>query len=84
MTLQALKEAVDQLSSAERAELRDYLEKPAEPAVTLRSGTMDIDALTEAARKIREGFSDEEWEEVVAAMTEEYIEPVDDDGFPVS
>ena len=83
MTLQAVKAAVDQLSSAERAELRDYLEEGDSSPQELRAGTMDIDALTAAARLIREGFSDEEWEQVVAAMNEEYIEPVGDDGFPV-
>jgi uncharacterized alpha-E superfamily protein len=83
MTLQAVKEVVDQLSPAERAELRDYLEEQTVDVSMLRPGTMDVDALLEAAREIREGFSKEEWEEIVAAMNEEYIEPVDEDGMPL-
>jgi len=44
---------------------------------------MDIDALLEAARAIRQGFTDEEWGKVEQSMNEEYIEPVDEDGFPL-
>ncbi|MBK8022739.1 MAG: hypothetical protein IPK19_15230 [Chloroflexi bacterium] len=81
LNLQEVKAAVDHLSPDERAELRAYLDQG--EVRVLRAGTMDVDALLEAARQIREGFTDEEWEEVERAMNEEYIEPVDDDGFPL-
>jgi uncharacterized alpha-E superfamily protein len=86
MTLQAVKEVVDQLSPAERAELLRYLEEEVSillPKYPL-SAEERIQNMDEAARAIREGFTDAEWEEVVAAMNEEYIEPVDEDGFPLS
>jgi uncharacterized alpha-E superfamily protein len=85
MNLQEVKEAVDHLSPEERAELRAYLdEQTTQEETPLRAGTMNVDALLEAGRAIREGFSDEEWEAIEQAMNEEYIEPVDKDGFPLS
>ena len=80
LNLQEVKVAIDHFSPEERAELRAYLDE--HEMITLRAGTMDVDILLEAARKIREGFTDEEWHEVEQAMNEEYIEPVDDEGFP--
>jgi short-subunit dehydrogenase len=61
MNLQAVKAAVDQLSSAERAELREYLDEDTVDVSALRPGTMDVDALLDAAREIRAGFSEGEW-----------------------
>ena len=81
--LQEMKEAIDHLSPEERAELRAYLDQGEAQKTALRAGTMNIDVLQEAARAIREGFTDEEWEEVERAMNEEYIELVDEDGFPL-
>ena len=81
--LQEVKEAIDHLSPEERAELRAYLDERRVAAMPLRAGTMNIDALLEAARAIREGFTDDEWDEVERAMNDEYIEPVDEDGFPI-
>lgn len=80
LNLQEVKEAVDYLSPEERAELRAYLDEREAEKTKLRAGTMDIDALLEAARAIREDFTDEEWQEVERAMNEEYIEAVDEDG----
>ena len=76
--LREVKAAIDRLSPEEQAELRAYLNERAAPTATMR-----IDALQEAARAIREGFTDDEWEEVERAMNDEYIEPVDEDGFPI-
>ncbi len=85
MNLQEVKEAVDHLSPEERAELRSYLdEQTVQEEAPLKAGTMNVDALLEAAKAIREGFSDEEWEAIEQAMNEEYIEPVDEDGFPLT
>ncbi len=83
LNLQEMKEAVDYLAPEERAELRAYLDERETEETTLRAGTMDVDALLDAARAIREGFTDEEWDDVERAMNEEYIEPVDADGFPL-
>lgn len=80
LNLQEVKVAIDHFSPEERAELRAYLDE--RETIKLRAGTMNIDVLLEAARKIREGFTDAEWHEVEQAMNEEYIEPVDDEGFP--
>lgn len=82
LKLQQMKEAVDQLSPEERAELRAYLDEWAAEKPSLRAGTMDIDALLDAAREIREGLASEEWDDIQRAMNEDFIEPVDDDGFP--
>ncbi|MDL1901597.1 hypothetical protein FBR02_12585 [Anaerolineae bacterium CFX9] len=84
LNLQEVKEAVDHFSPEELRELREHLEKR---AVEILSNPLSPDErirlLDEAAKAIREGFTDEEWEAVEQAMNEEYIEPVDDDGFPV-
>lgn len=76
MTLDDVMRIVDRLSPEERDLLREYLDKqqlnPGEP----RTGTMNVDVLTEAARAIREGFTDEEWDEIEAAMNDarSYVE----------
>lgn len=80
LNLQEVKEAIDYLSPEERAELRAYLDE--RETITLRAGTMNIDALLEAVREMHEGITESDWDEIVQAMNEEYIEPVDDDGFP--
>jgi len=80
LNLKEVKEAVDHFSPEERAELRAYLDE--REMHTLRAGTMNVDALLAAAREIRESLTDEEWNEIEQAMNEEYIEPIDDDGFP--
>ena len=69
-----MKQAIDKLSPEERAELRDYIDQ--QSTSSLHAGTMDVDKLLQAARKIRDGITDEEWTEITEAMSEEYIEPV--------
>lgn len=76
MNLQEVKEAVDHFSLEELRELREHLEKrtveilPQHPL----SPEERIRRLDEAAKAIREGFSDAEWEAVEQAMNEEYID----------
>jgi uncharacterized alpha-E superfamily protein len=82
LTLQEVKQAVDHFSPEEVRELRAYLDAQSNAEIVLRAGTMDIDALLDAARAIRAGITDEEWQAIENAMSEEYIEPIDDDGFP--
>lgn len=85
LNLQDVKEAIDHFSPEELRELREHLERRAseiQPSHLL-SPEERIRRLEEAARAIRAGFTDAEWDEVEQAMNEEYIEPVDDDGFPV-
>ncbi len=80
-SLEEVIKAVDQLSPEERAELRAYLDRrdaESPPPHTL-SPEERIRRLDEAARAIREGFTDEEWTEIEKAMNEEYIEPFDED-----
>jgi hypothetical protein len=79
-TLQHVIRAVDHLSPEERAELRQYLDEYPPVQEPLQAGTMDIDSLLAAAQAIRESMSPEDYEEMLAAMNEEYIEPVDENG----
>jgi hypothetical protein len=77
LNLQEMKEAVDQLSAEELHELRQYLEKREIEIRTHLPLSADerIRRLDAAARAIRVGFTDAEWDEVEKAMNEEYIEP---------
>lgn len=83
LTLQEVKQAVEHFSAEELLELRAYLDAQSNVASTLQAGTMDINALLAAARALRDGIPDEEWQEIEKAMNEEYIQPVDADGFPI-
>jgi uncharacterized protein YeeX (DUF496 family) len=74
MTFEEIKAYVDELSAEDRQQLREYLDDHIE----LKAGTMDINKLLEAVDKIREGMSQEEIDEMIALMNEEYIEEVDD------
>jgi uncharacterized protein YeeX (DUF496 family) len=78
MTLNDILEHLDALSQAELLELRQQIDQRTAQS-ELRAGTMDVDALLNAAKQITEDMSDEEIKEMVAAMNEEYIEPADDD-----
>ncbi len=83
MTLQELFRAVDRLSPDERAELRTYIDQ--QPDVPAHETPVEerIHKMDEAARMIRESLTDEEWDEIERAMNDEYIEPIDEDGFPL-
>lgn len=84
LNLQDVKQAIDQFSLEELRELRAYLDGLTTGEFPLRAGTMDVDALVEAANALREGVSPQVWEEMLQAMNENYIEPLDDDGFPIT
>lgn len=79
LNLQKVKEAVDHLLPEELRELREHLEKRAVEILTQHhlSPEERIRRLDEAAKAIREGFTEVEWEAVEKAMNEEYIEPWD-------
>jgi len=80
MTLREVIEALDELSQEELNELRAQLEQRLTLNAPARGTTAEerIRRLNAAASAIRKGFSAEEWTEVVQAMNEEYIEPLDD------
>jgi DNA-binding GntR family transcriptional regulator len=80
LNLQEVKEAVDHFSPEELRELREHLEKRAVEILTQHhlSPEERIRRLDEAAKAIREGFTEAEWESVEKAMNEEYIEPWDE------
>ncbi len=75
MTLADVKKALDNFSSDELRELREYIVEREEVA-EVESG-IDITALLEALKALREGITPEEFSEIERAMNEEYIEPVD-------
>lgn len=81
MTLNELIRAVDALSEDELAQLRDYINHRQfreQTNTELRPGTTDVDALIEAIDQMREGLTEQQLDEIVAAMNEEYIEPFDE------
>lgn len=80
LNLQEVKEAVDHFSSEELLELREHLEKRAVELLPQHplSPEERIRRLDEAAKAIREGFSDAEWDAIEKAMNEEYIKPWDE------
>lgn len=80
MTLDEMIKRLDDLSNTELNELRDRIDERLVTQPSTRGLTSDerIRRLNAAASAIREGFSDAEWAEVVRAMNDEYVEPVDD------
>ncbi len=83
LTLQDVMKAVDQLSPEERRELREYLdqrESAPQPAQEL-SPDERIRRMDEAVKAIREGMTQAELEDMIAAMNAEYIEPIDEDAW---
>lgn len=70
-------ERVSQLSFAQRQQLRDRMDKlDNDDGIIHAKGTPEerLKALREGFAKFREGLSEEELDEMVAAMNEEYIE----------
>lgn len=47
------------------------------PPVKLVAGTMDVDKLEQVVTEIRESLTQEELEDIVNAMNEEYVKPDD-------
>jgi uncharacterized protein YeeX (DUF496 family) len=74
MTFDEIKSYVDELSAEDKQRLRDYLHLQRHPKPKER----DIDAMLAAAEAIRSSMSEEELDEMIVMMNEEYIEPVDD------
>jgi len=79
MTLQELIQAIDALPPEDLRRLREHIQQR-EQKHGLRAGTMDIDALLQAARAIRADMNEVEFDEMIVAMNEEYIEPTDESG----
>ncbi len=74
LNLQEVKDAVDHFSPEELRELREHLEKR---AVEILSGHQlspeeRIRRLDEAAKAIREGFTESEWDAVEKAINGEH------------
>ena len=80
MTLEEIKQVVNELSVTDILALRGYLNTiPIDvSAIPVQER---IRQLQEAAREIREGLSSEEFELMIADMNSEYIEPLDDDSW---
>jgi hypothetical protein len=78
VTLNEMIKQLDDLSHEELRELRREIDLRTEQE-ELRPGTMDVDALLRAAAELTEGLTEGEVLAMVAAMNEEFVEPVDDD-----
>ncbi len=89
-SLTDIKQAVDNLTDEERAELRAYLDKQQQdltqeidmiletaPSPQLMPGTMDPDRLEDAISGMWAGLDEDETDVIVQAMNEEYIEMED-------
>ena len=70
MTLQELIQAVDALPPEDFRRLREHIQQR-EQERELRAGTMDIDALLQAARAIRADMDEAEFDEMITAMNGE-------------
>lgn len=70
LNLQEVKDAVDHFSPEEIRELREHLEKRAVQMLTQHrlSPEERIARLDEAAKGIREGFTESEWETIEKSM----------------
>jgi hypothetical protein len=80
MSLQEAIKVVEQLSPEELRQLRAYLdEREANTHIELDLSPAErARRLNEAFDQLREGLTEEELEEMSAAMNEEYIEPWDE------
>ncbi|MDQ7027693.1 MAG: hypothetical protein Q9P01_19035 [Anaerolineae bacterium] len=80
MTFEEVLRVVDQFSEDERQRLRQYLEQMeiTNTHTDLKAGTMDVDVLLAAVDDMRRGLSNDDLNEMLAAMNEEYIKPADD------
>ena len=75
MTLQEIIEAVDALPLNEMQQVRQHIEQR---ETDEENPIIDIDAVEKALAELREGFSEEDLEELEWAMNVEYIEPLDE------
>lgn len=74
MTFEEVLQVVDQLNDEERQRLHQYLDQQVHPL----SAEERIRRLNAAMDAMRDGLSQEEIDEMTAAMNEKYIENVDD------
>jgi uncharacterized protein YeeX (DUF496 family) len=74
MTFEEIKPLIDRLSKDDIERLNDYLQQQ----LHIQPKAMDIDAVLAGAKAIRESMSEEELDEMLMLMNEEYIEDVDD------
>jgi hypothetical protein len=74
MSLKEMIEAVDRLSPDEMRQLREHIEQK-ERETGKRE--LDIEAIEQVFADLREGFSEEDLDELEWAMNVEYIEPAD-------
>ena len=80
LNLQEVMKAVDQLSSDDLRELRDYIDQQESQKSSALSLSPEerIRLMDEAAKAIREGFTNEEWTQIERDMNAEYVEPWDE------
>lgn len=83
MTLQDILKVVDRLTQAERNTLRQYLDTT-EPELNphLLPPEERARRLDAAFDAFREGLTPEQINDMVNAMNSQYVEPIDEDGFP--
>ena len=77
MTLRELITAVDSLSLDDLLRLREHIQQR-ERERKYQIGTMDIDAILGGIEIMRQGLTENQFNEMIDAMNEEYIEPVDE------
>lgn len=79
MTFEEVLQVVDQLNDEERQRLHQYLDQQAQSIKAHPlSAEERIQRLNAAMDAMRDGLSQEELDEMTAAMNEDYIEAVDD------
>lgn len=96
MLLEDVFRMIDQLTPQQKQQVRQYLDAEQESLraeidallasaqpTPLHAGTMDVDKLLQAAETMWAGLDENDIQAIIQAMNEEYIEPVDEDGFPL-
>lgn len=74
MTFNELLKAVDQLNDDELTKLKEHIASREQ-----QSNGMDIDEIERIFAEMREGFSEQDLDELEWAMNVEYVKPLDDD-----
>lgn len=73
MSLEQLLHQIDQLTGDELRQLQEHIERRRREAAEER-----VRAFDEVVAALREGLTEQEIEEIIAAINAEYIEPFDD------
>lgn len=80
--LTTLYRTIDQLNADDLRAVQQYIEqRRQQTAIEETAIEARIAALHAAVARFREGFTPEEWDEVAAAMNEEYVDPDDANPF---